>query len=212
MTQWRVKTNVTCGPNSIHKKPLRWVTYPWESGEDLYVHLSNTASHSSLLSPSTQGFGSKNCEDTYFYLKCFLNFHMYPTFSESLQSIYSPELKNLFEQAEIFNISEFDLVFKISAYQLNFLCVGAKFRCSRLVRWRECVGIRRGSKIWCADTFWEGLVDFFRWFWREPKSWRMPSSANYQCSLFIPQLAMFFYVRTSEHGIHAEQKSKDDKR
>ena len=105
-----------------------------------------------------------------------------------------------------------DIVFKISAYQLNFLCVGAKFRCSRLVRWRECVGIRRGSKIWCADTFWEGLVDFFRWFWREPKSWRMPSSANYQCSLFIPQLAMFFYVRTSEHGIHAEQKSKDDKR
>ena len=198
---WRV-------PNSVHKKALRWVTLGIRRGEDLYVHLSNTASHSSLLSPSTQGFGPKKCEDTY----------MYPTFSESLQSIYSPELKNLFEQAEIFNISEFDLVFKISAYQLNFLCVGAKFRCSRLVRWRECVGIRRGSKIWCADTFWEGLVDFFRWFWRkpkswrEPKSWRVPSSANFQCSLFVPQLAMFFYVRTSEHGIHAEQKSKDDKR
>ena len=102
-------------------------TYTIELLYDLYGHLSNTASHSSLLSPSTQGFGPKNCEDTYFYFKSFLNFHMYPTFSESLQSIYSPELKNSFEQAEIFKISEFDLVFKISAYQQNFYALTLNF-------------------------------------------------------------------------------------
>ena len=52
---------------------------------------------------------------------------MYPTFSESVQSIYSPELKNSFEQAEIFKISEFDLVFKISAYQQNFYALTLNF-------------------------------------------------------------------------------------